>query len=91
MEYSDVMRPQISRLAVGLLLALFASQCMAAKITTVPKNIATDFNIDTKFYKKYVSVKGIPIIAPRRVNNSALLKTGHIIQRMLAHKKLGKK
>ena len=91
MEYSDLMRSQISRLAVGLLLALFASQCMAAKITTVPKNIATDFNIDSKFYKKYVSVKGIPIIAPRRVNNRALLKTGHIIQRMLAPKKLGKK
>ncbi|MDC0039082.1 hypothetical protein OAJ78_05425 [Gammaproteobacteria bacterium] len=62
---------------------------MAAKITTVPKNIATDFNIDTKFYKKYVSVKGIPIIAPRRVNNRALLKTGHLIQRVLAPKKMG--
>lgn len=84
------MRQQISRLAVGLLLALFASQSMAAKITTVPKNIATDFNIDSKFYKKYVSVKGIPIVAPARVSNKALLKTGHIIQRMLAPKKLGK-
>ena len=85
------MRQQISRLTVGLLLPLFASQSTAAKITTVPKNIATDFNIDSKFYKKYVSVKGIPIIAPRRVNNKALLKVGHLIQRMLAPKKLGKK
>ncbi|MDC0038450.1 hypothetical protein OAJ78_02205 [Gammaproteobacteria bacterium] len=57
----------------------------------MPKKIATDFKIDTKFYKKYVSVKGIPIIAPRTVNKRALLKTGYLIQRMLAPKKLGKK
>jgi hypothetical protein len=85
------MRQQISRLAVGLFLASFASQSMAGSITTVPKNIASDFKIDAKFYKKYVSVKGIPITAPARVSNKALLKTGHLIQKMLAPKKLGKK
>ena len=74
-------------LLVGLI--LFSVSALAVSITTVPQNIATNFKIDTKFYRKYLSVSGIPVVTPARVSNRALLKTGHIIQRMLAPNDLG--
>ena len=44
-------------------------------VLEVPDDIATRFEIDTTFYKKYVeAVGGIPIVSSERVSDAALLQ-----------------
>jgi len=76
-------------LVVGMI--VLSTPSGATSITRVPNQIGSDFRINTTFYKKYVSVKGIPIIAPAGVSNRALLKAGHLMNRMLAPRRLGVK
>ena len=43
-------------------------------VTPVPTEIASRFNIDTNYYKKYVeAVGGIPVVSSDKVSDAALL------------------
>ncbi|MBG99885.1 MAG: hypothetical protein CMN58_06030 [Solibacterales bacterium] len=56
---------------------------LAAKVTRVPGKTASKFDIDTRWYKKYAAVKGIPIVASRKVSDRALLKSVGIMNQVL--------
>ena len=78
-------------LLTGLLLFAFSSSySSAAKVTAVPVKIKKAYEINTTWYKKYTHVKGIPIIASKKVNDRALLKATAVTKKMLMGKKYGK-
>ncbi len=62
-------------LLVGCLLGA-PTIVLAAKVTAVPAAVAKKYNIDTKWYKKYTTVKGIPIIASKKVDSRASSASG---------------
>lgn len=84
------MRKAIVILLVGLLLGA-PTAVLAAKVTAVPAAVADKYNINTKWYKKYITVAGIPIIASKKVNSRALLKSAAVTRKMLLGKGYGKK
>ena len=73
-----------------LLFGFSSSWSFAAKVTTVPVSIKKAYKLNTAWYKKYTHVRGIPIIASKRVNNRALLKAAAVTNKMLMGKKYGK-
>ena len=77
-------------LLVGCLLAV-PTIVLAAKVTAVPAAVEKKYNIDTKWYKKYTTVKGIPIIASKKVNSRALTKAAAVTNKMLRGKGSGPK
>ena len=74
------MRKVIAILLVGFLLGA-PYVVFAAKVTAVPAAVAKKYNIDTKWYKKYTTVKGIPIIASKKVNSRALTKAAAVTKK----------
>jgi hypothetical protein len=84
------MRKAIAILLVGLLIGA-PTVVLAAKVTAVPAAVAKAYNIDTKWYKKYTTVKGIPIIASRKVNSRALTKAAAVTKKMVLGKGYGPK
>lgn len=83
----------MKRIPVLLAILLFgfsSSWSFAAKVTTVPVSIKKSYKLNTAWYKKYTHVRGIPIIASKRVNNRALLKAAAVTNKMLMGKKYGK-
>ncbi|SVC22424.1 uncharacterized protein METZ01_LOCUS275278, partial [marine metagenome] len=73
------------------LLALTSDHASALKVTSVPTNIKKAYQINTVWYKKYTHVKGIPIIASKKVNSRALIKAAAVTRKMLMGKSYGKK
>ena len=84
------MRKAIAILLVGFLISA-PTVVLAAKVTAVPAAVAKAYNIDTKFYKKYTHIRGIPIIASAKVNSRALKKAAAVTKKMLLGKGYGKK
>jgi len=72
-------------------LTLTVGDASAAKVTSVPTNIKKAYQINTGWYKKYTHVKGIPIIASKKVNSRALIKAAAVANKMLMGKSYGKK
>jgi hypothetical protein len=52
-------------------------------MSPVPKAVRTRFKLDTTFYGKYVDAGGIPVIAPPKVPDEALLVARDIMNHML--------
>ena len=73
------------------LLALTSDHASALKVTSVPTNIKKAYQINTVWYKKYTHVKGIPIIASKKVDSRALIKAAAVTSKMLMGKSYGKK
>jgi len=72
-------------------LTLTVGDVSAAKVTGVSVSISKKFDIDRKWYKKYTHVKGIPIIASKKVDSRALIKAAAVANKMLMGKSYGKK
>ena len=66
------MRQVAAILLTGLLLSSTTSTS-AAKVIGVPAAVAKKWEIDTKWYKQYTTIRGIPIIASKQVDSSARL------------------
>jgi len=73
------------------LLALTSDHASALKVISVPTNIKKAYQINTVWYKKYTHVKGIPIIASKKVDSRALIKAAAVTSKMLMGKSYGKK
>ena len=75
------------RKAIAIILVCFLigapTVVLAAKVTAVPAAVAKKWDIDTKFYKKYTTVVGIPIIASAKVDSRALTKAAAVTRKML--------
>ena len=78
-------------LSLLMLVGFSADDASAAKVTSVPTNIKKAYQINTVWYKKYTHVKGIPIIASKRVDKRALKKAAAVANKMLMGKSYGKK
>src|SRR5688572_10607055 len=79
-------RTALSLLAVFLLVGTASAQ---PKVTAPPDAVfekyrAADKEVARKFYKKYLDCKGVAILAAGEVADEALLRTHHIVTRMLA-------
>src|SRR5207244_755460 len=88
--------PRMNRTALSLLAFLLLAGSAAAqrkdappKVTAPPDAVvekyhAADKEVARKFYKKYLDCKGVAILAASEVADEALLRTHHIVTRMLA-------
>jgi hypothetical protein len=56
-----------------------------AKVTPVPDDVRKEFKL-APFYKKYVSVGGVPIVASEKVNDAALLEARFLVEKMVGHR-----
>lgn len=70
------------RLAV-IAIALCSRQVLAAEaeVTPPPAELQAP-----KFYKKYISAEGYPIVASGKVSDYALKEAAHLVNQMLAHR-----
>ncbi len=57
----------------------------STEVTAPPESEITRLGLDP-FYKKYLSVKGFPIVASEKVSDFALLEAGFLIEKMIGHR-----
>jgi uncharacterized RmlC-like cupin family protein len=77
--------PKFVLIFVAIAASAVASNAVNENVAPIPAEVRAKFHL-SPFYRKYVDVGGVPIVASAKVSDFALLEARFIVQQMIGHR-----
>lgn len=76
----------IFRSLIGAICFALAVPALSGDVTSIPEAEKERLDLDTDFYRKYLSFRGFPIVASEEVSDYALYEAAYLMEKMLGHR-----